>query len=83
MLKNWILVKPFSWFIEKTESAYLLHPCELHVEKVENPSPLLTNPSMIESLASALFRTEIITSLHRFAALTFFNPAFTFSPVDG
>jgi hypothetical protein len=38
---------------------------------------------MIEPLASAVFRTEIITSMHRFAALTFFNPAFTFTPVDG
>jgi len=83
MLKNRLWVKPFSWFIEKTELADLLHPCELHVEKVENHPLLSTNPSMIESLASGVFRTEIITSLHRFAALTFFNPAFTFTSVDG
>jgi hypothetical protein len=83
MLKNWILVKPFSWFIEKTELAYLLHPCELLVEKVKIlPSPC-TNSPMISRLASVAFPTEIITSLHRIAALTFFNPAFTFTPVDG
>jgi hypothetical protein len=83
MLKNRLWVKPFSWYIEKTELADLLQACELRVEKVENHPLLSTNPSMIESLASALFRTEIITSLHRFAALTFFNPAFTFTRVDG
>jgi len=83
MLKIRLWVKPFSWFIGKTELADLLHPCELHVEKVENHPPLPSKLPMIESLAPVVFPTEIITSLHRFAALTFFNPAFTFTPVDG
>jgi hypothetical protein len=55
MLKIRFWVKPFSWFIEKTELADLLHPCELHVEKVENYPPLPTKPPMIESLAPVVF----------------------------
>jgi hypothetical protein len=55
MRKNQRLVKPFSWFIEKTELAYLLHTCELRVEKVEKSPSLPPNPAMIEPLAFVVF----------------------------